>query len=204
MSFFPTAGKAGEPPPGDLPPPWAEAPIDEIPAVIPVSRVLAQNDVVALFLTDIQVYSTGCTLSLGWVLRRGNQRYAEWNAVMNRAFGRPHTAYPGEEGTLRLGLKLHDGTKATTLGDPSAGGRDPMKEPASPLLRFGGGGGSGGDRFATGSRHLWLWPLPPTGDITVVSEWQNIGIAETSVTFPDLDFTGAAARAHKLWPEQPD
>jgi hypothetical protein len=48
---------------------------------------------------------------------------------------------------------------------------------------------------------LWLWPLPPPGDVTLFVKWPALGIPETSFEISDAALQEAYPRILELWPE---
>ncbi|MHC6228415.1 hypothetical protein ACX5I6_01210 [Arthrobacter sp. MMS24-T111] len=78
---------------------------------------------------------------------------------------------------------------------------DSTYRPESPVLYLQNrGGGGGGDELA-GSGTIWLWPLPPAGDLRLVAQWTGMGIPESSITLDGTQLREAAAGAQKYWPE---
>ena len=51
----------------------------------------------------------------------------------------------------------------------------------------------------TWQRTIWLWPVPPPGDITVVCTWPDRQIAETRSVVPAAPLIRACADAAALW-----
>jgi hypothetical protein len=100
----------------------------------------------------------------------------------------------------RLGVEFSDGRTARSDDDHHWSDET---EPNQPLLRFGGGGGGGG-RIQTNTSSCWLWPLPPSGPLTWVSEWEAVGAAETSVEVDAAPVLDAALRAEQIWDIEPN
>ena len=46
------------------------------------------------------------------------------------------------------------------------------------------------------------WPFPPAGDLRLVAQWTDMGMAESSITLDGTRFRDAAAGAQKYWPEE--
>ena len=68
------------------------------------------------------------------------------------------------------------------------------------MLRPGGGGGSMG----TYRLGFWLWPLPPPGPLTWVSEWPDLDLPENSVEVDATILEAAASEAEQLWEVDPN
>ncbi|MGX6449004.1 hypothetical protein ACVU7I_13190 [Patulibacter sp. S7RM1-6] len=176
-----------EPFPEDAPrqaAPWEGPPFGDVPGVVPVELVLAQNADVAIVVESIAAYPTGLHLDLVAVSR-----------VDDRGVG--ILRYPSgdvddtEDVALRFGVEYADGRRATSL-DPWAprGGAD-----GAPVLRSPGGSGSD-HRRAT---DYWLWPLPEAGDLDLVVEWPVHGIPLTRRTVDGDALRAAAGRARRIF-----
>ena len=69
-------------------------------------------------------------------------------------------------------------------------------EPTGPILWPQGGGGD------LETRHgYWLWPAPLAGDLQIVAQWLEQGIAECRVTIPAPLLADAARRIVEVWPD---
>ena len=117
------------------------------------------------------------------------------------------------EGTLRFGVGLPDGRKATSFGLGGFGAafrpRDalvssttfaatgPPEPPEEPLLRALGGSGS----RTIWTQWYWLWPLPaPGGELLLACEWPNVALELTTAAVSVDTLREAASRARELWP----
>jgi hypothetical protein len=184
-------------------PEWAGAPADELPAVIHVGQFLHRSPSRILAVRDAQVFSTGCILDVSWFIRRVNESDQEW-AVLNAAFfgprQDPRSAAIGT--ALLFGVEFPDGSKAST-GATQMPARldDPSVQPTPPVLYLQNLGGGGGDDDLGASGTLWLWPLPPAGDLRLVAQWTDMGIGETAITLDGGQLREAAAAAQKYWPD---
>jgi hypothetical protein len=209
VHFFPVSPV---PPDRDEPqeqpqPPWAGAPDDVVPGVVPVELVLGRSETTVVLLTGIRAFTTGLEMKLG-VRVRGTLRRRDLNSEV---FDGPYTHGMDPDwqaGRLKWGFELADGRRATNV-DPSSWFEQPNQghdtphprddlswEPDRPVLH--GGGGGGGRRSV--DRDYWLWPLPPAGQLRVVCQWLDQGI---EITVHDLDaqpFLDAALRATPAWP----
>jgi hypothetical protein len=80
---------------------------------------------------------------------------------------------------------------------------DPSEMPEAPFLTFQGVGGNGGDDEMAGSGTLWLWPLPPEGELQLVAQWKEFGIEESSFALDGGRLRAAALGAQPFWsPDQ--
>lgn len=95
----------------------------------------------------------------------------------------PHELYadsmtqPLPDVVLRFGVRLADGTAASTLQTPVA----PLTRPDGHVLwrHAGSGDHIDGNTITTHAR-LWLWPLPPPGPVLFAAEWPAFGIGMTA------------------------
>ncbi|HWV50434.1 MAG TPA: hypothetical protein VN035_13345 [Microbacterium sp.] len=204
MSFFPPDPEIPEPD-DDMEsnsPRWWAPPEDEVPALAPVSEILAITDHVAIALIGAAVFRDGVEFRVERRLRRHGLASAEWNELCatfmeHHPWGGPS----GAQGRLRFGLVLGDGQKVLLDG----GGRftgdfDPTAEPRSHVLSRHGGSGGGSNGYFSGSDSLWLWPLPPSGPIEFVLQWPALGIGEARTILDGSELAACAPRATSLWP----
>lgn len=94
---------------------------------------------------------------------------------------------------FKWGFEFADRQRATNV-DPWAAG-DSENVPSPAVLSGGGGGGS--DRSV--DRDYWLWPLPPTGPLTIVCQWLKLGIGPTTSKVDGALAVAAAARSRPIW-----
>jgi hypothetical protein len=202
MSFFDDLPAPPERPrqPKFVPPPWAGPPSDELPAVVSLGRFLQRTPRMVMAVRSAEVYSTGCVLDVVWTLRRGTEPDAEWAALSERCFNRAsfrNGLHGG--GGLRFGVAYADGRKATADEWPHWGieGADPGPGPV--LTTAGGGAGSGSDDEVNSAMKFWLWPLPPDGELRIVAQWADLGMAQESVTVSAAELASAAERVQPYW-----
>lgn len=167
-------------------PEWDGPPINERPVSVALNLTLARTDEVAVFVSDVSVYSTGVTFSVEMMAR---EREVD-----------PH-GHPGgfmlshamSDADPRLGVLLGDGRRAVlgTWADHPDGTPETM-------FRSHGGHGSGNHW----SVNVWLWPVPPEGALTFVFRWLAKGIEETRFELDSAPLREAAARAEALWPDE--
>lgn len=184
-----------------VPPPWVGPPQDELPAVLHIGQFLYRSPTRVLTVKSADVYTTGCSFQLAWIIRRGEESEEEWTALHASVFQHgPGMGPTSADLQLLLGVQLPDGTRARTgifgWGRPV----DLDKEPEAPALTFRGGGGSSNDDEVSASGNLWLWPLPADGELRLLAQWKGLGIGECSVAIDGSNFSSAAARALNLWP----
>jgi hypothetical protein len=176
-----------EPEPVPAQPAWQGPPPNELGVPVPLARVLARTDDVAVALVDVSAFSTGLQFRLEVRLRRPDDALDPLGMHPARRRG----TLPDD--VLRFGFELPDGRRVTNLG-----GFPPFGEPrdGAVLLQRGGGGGGRSWSFA-----YWLWPLPPPGVLTAAVEWPGRGIALERVELDADALLAAAAASERLWPE---
>lgn len=210
MSFFQDFPLPENPPRGRtvrfVPPPWAGPPRYELPVLVHIGQFLHHGPHRVLAVKSSQVFSTGCTFDVSWIIRRADESDEDW-AILNSAFFRRGVgSRPGEESLdalLLFGVQLPDGSRASAGARVGDAFMDPSKMPEAPFLTFQGVGGNGSDDEMAGSGTLWLWPLPPEGELQLVAQWKEFGIEESSLALDGGGLRAAALGAQPFWsPEQ--
>jgi hypothetical protein len=170
-------------------PEWMGPPEGWLPGVVPLQLELCRTPDLVVVLRAVEAYPTGAWFGLMIMSRTG---YAGRLPM----FMAPHAA---PEAALRLGVQLADGRRAALgerLGHLMAHGQPPD----GPVLTFAGGGGGSHHQMDLG---LWLWPLPPRGDLTLGILWPDQGVSETLHVLDATAIVDAAARAEHLWDPAP-
>lgn len=49
---------------------------------------------------------------------------------------------------------------------------------------------------------LWLWPLPPAGDLRLLAQWTSMGMPESSIVLDGSRLRAAAAAVQQYSPEE--
>ena len=187
-----------------VPPPWAAAPAYELPAVVPVGMFVSRTPGMVLAVKSADVFSTGCVFSLSWLFRRSSQSDEDW-ADLQHLFFQPGMGIrrgSGQHTGLMFGVQFPDGSKASTGAMGPHVFMEQGQQPEPPVLGLNNGGGSGGEDEFSGTGTLWLWPLPPAGDLRLVAQWTDFGLAETSVMLDGGRLRDAAAGIQEYWPEE--
>ena len=187
-----------------VPPPWVAAPAYEVPAVVHLGRFVSRTPNIVVALKSADVFSTGCLFNLSWVVRRADQTEEDWAELQHLFFhqGRGFRGGSGRQSGLLFGVEFPDGSKASTGSQVPYGLMEPGTNPEPPVLALNGGGGGGGDEEFSGSGTLWLWPLPPAGDLRLVCQWTDFGLEETSLMLDGGALRSAAASVQPYWPEE--
>ena len=187
-----------------VPPPWAAAPAYELPAVVQIGTFLSRTPEMVVAVKSADVYSTGCLFSVSWLIRRGSQSDEDWVDLQHLFFqpGRSIRRGTGRQTGLMFGVQFPDGSKASTgaLGPQVFMDREQQPEP--PILALNNSGGGGGEDELAGTGTLWLWPLPPAGDLRLVAQWTDFGLAETSIMLDGGKLRAAASGAQQYWPAE--
>ena len=100
---------------------------------------------------------------------------------------------------LLLGVEFADGRRCSNIYGQGFARADPSAVDEPLLSHGGGGGGSEGG----GHVSLFLSPLPPPGELRLISAWPHRGLRETVTLLPADDIQEAAARVVELWPREP-
>jgi hypothetical protein len=172
---------------------WDGSPRDAVPAIIPLERVIAQNDDVGVYLACLWVFPTGFEFEVFVVAKDESTKLKPFD------FERQYEAEEDGEispAWLRLGFLFADGAKATNIGRRSDWDREPGLRPKGPVMCTPESGGGSGEWYCK----LWVWPLPPPGPLQFVFEWPEAGIP---LTYTDLDSAAiidAASRAKAIFP----
>ncbi|MDN4645076.1 hypothetical protein [Arthrobacter sp. PsM3] len=204
MTFFQDFPVPPAPPRGRavkyVPPVWAGPPEYELPAVLHIGQFLHLSPTMVVAVKSAAVFSTGCTFDVSWTIRRAERTDEEW-ADLNEVFFRPGPGPrrgSGAGSMLLFGAAFPDGSKSSTGAHPH-GFFESTEEPAPPVLLLRNGGGSGGDDEFSGSGILWLWPLPPAGELRMVAQWKDFGLEECSIVLDGAQLRDAASGVQKFW-----
>jgi hypothetical protein len=170
-------------------------PDNELPGTISFHAVLARTDDLALAVVGADAYSSGVLISIAVRFRHSDPFGDD---LAHELYGQ-HRRGAGST-QLLVGIAYPDGRTATNVSAPRD--RDlfgQSDQPEQPTLVQRGGGG-GGREFGI---NLWLAPLPPPGDLTVVVAWPRRGIPETHTTIAADLIAAGAAKSVELWPWEP-
>lgn len=185
----------------DIEPPqprWWQAPENELPILVAAPEILAATEHVAVAVAGVAVYSDGIELRVERRLRRNGVPLKQWNELAGSFMEHMGYGSANPEGRFRVGMVLADGTKVTDTS-PFFGGGDPTAEPDGYTLTRREQGGGGGPHAYSSADHLWLWPLPPDGEIEVVAQWPTFGIGETHVSIDVGAVSDLSTRARPFW-----
>lgn len=191
-SFFPSGDDEVPPEPQVGPKPWWQPPPDEFPARVQIREFLSRMPGAVIVVSHVDVYSVGMVIQIDWEVRRLDQTRSEWQFMLHGDHFSPAPEM------LRFGVALANGSTATTV-DPR--GPDAfMTEPDGWSLMMTQGGGGGDDRRYSGSSGLWLWPLPPPGQIELVGEWGARGLPESRMVLDGSALLDRVTEVQPLWP----
>ncbi|WP_307427115.1 hypothetical protein [Pseudarthrobacter defluvii] len=178
----------------------------ELPAVVPGGQIIHKSPAFVLAIEAVKVHSTGCIFDVLWTLRRTDQEDREWaeiNAVFHHPAPQLHNRGTPAESVLLFGVEFPDGTKAISSSLAMYAPHKSMdQEPDGPVFEYRPRGGSAGEDDMSANGSLWLWPLPPAGNLRLVAQWTEMGMGECSITLDGTELRDAAAGAQKYWPEQ--
>jgi hypothetical protein len=176
--------------------PRREPPFDQLPAVAPLSAVLATTDNVSIALICARIFTDGVEFIIERKIRRKNLSRIDFrNLAQNDRF------MPDEENQatrLQYGVLLSDGQKITSR---HSWAEDPHQTQIAPhhiLVPTDGSGGGSDSRYQYHDG-LWLHPLPPPGSIDFVTQWPNGGIKETHTAIDADMILSLASAVRPLW-----
>ena len=165
-----------------VPRPW-DPPETEFPAIVPISTLqFDRSEQTAIAITGMSAYSNGFEIFLTRLIRPD-------------APGLDGDPVPGaprdtlaERQFFQLSLRLSDGRMVLS-------GRPPDDaEPAAPILRSRGGGGTSHCLLS----RWWAWPLPPRGSLEFICQLET---GETRVGIDAQLILDAAQHSIRVWPE---
>jgi hypothetical protein len=163
-----------------VPRPW-DPPETEFPAIVPISTLLfGRPGQTAIAITGMSAYSNGFEIVMTRLIRPD-------------VLGLDEDPVPGsprdmltEPQSFQLRLQLSDGSMVTS-------GKAPGAEPAGPILRSRGGGGTSHYVLS----RWWAWPLPPSGPLEFICQ---LGTGEARVGIDAQLILDAAERSIRVWP----
>jgi hypothetical protein len=160
-------------------------PETEIPGIVRVGSLVFERSVdAAMAITGISAYTNGFEFALTRIIRPGAPG---WDGGVMPAAPEP---WRGVDRAAEISLQLSDGTIVTS-DTPHDG-----SEPAGPILRSDGGGGTANRQVL----RWWAWPLPPPGPLEFICHWPTFGIAETRASIDAQLILDAARQSVRLWP----
>lgn len=143
-------------------------------------------DDIVVVLDDVVAYPYGFSFTLQ-CRRKLGRRYDDWWESMADEGRRL------EDDGLSLTIEFADGSTVAASPAPA------WLESAPPAGAFAARTGGLADPWSLTIRY-WVWPLPPSGPITVHCEWPRAGILPSSGTIEGEAIRLAAERALTLWP----
>ena len=168
---------------------WRGDADDTMGVPVPLGPLLIRNEQVAVIATGFFAYPSGFRFSLLSISRLDP-------SPVPIGLHRPGMRDRGDttDGELRFGIGFADGTKVV--------GRLPLfHSDGSPRILRSMGGGGGGRKWSQG---FWCQPLPSPGPMTLVIEWRDVGVAETTMEIDGSLILDAGSRAVPLWPDDVD
>lgn len=203
MSFFDDV----EPEPDRLPDPVAPvykafAPKTSIlPSRLLYDRIIARSQSVCVAISSFECWPENITLTVSIYLRVKPSTDDELK-FFGGAVGASGEVFdtPGP----RLAILFSDGRYATNVrpaGYPRP--RNRGLSTAFPVLTPQGAGGSGGGTPEQGlwrfTQQLDVWPVPPSGAVTVLFDWLDQEIQEVRYQMDGDEIRQACARATAVW-----
>jgi len=157
--------------------PWRFPPEDEVPAVVPVERFLVQNPFVVGFVPAAE---------------------ETWQTACSRAVRRPNpyppTSTSPEDPGLQVTVTTSNGATASTRDSVPMADRGHPAPLSGPRLAVHNVRSSSDRERAYVTADLWLWPLPPAGELSLSATWATFGLTPAVLTIDASPITEAATR----------
>lgn len=162
-------------------PAWAMPPEHTLGAAVALNVVLGRNESAAMLLTHAVAFPGGVVLDV-LAVRREAARHTPWEGDGPP----PDLAFRSRQvGAERFGVRFADGRHTGVGGGPDGDIALTVQSAMSGAWRR--------------EARLWLWPLPPPGEVTFTAAWESLGLAETAVAIDAAPLRDAAARATAPW-----
>jgi hypothetical protein len=158
-----------------------------VPVTIPIERVIARNEVAAVYLASVSTYPTGFKFDVFVVVADDESELDPFDFEFEMVAQDTGEIPPGQ---LRLGFLFADGSKATNTGRYFHWYDESGAPPDAPVMN---GGGSGGGSYQNWHGSFWVWPLPPAGKLEFLCEWPAAGIPLTRCELDSGTILEAAA-----------
>jgi hypothetical protein len=171
---------------------WMGPPHGVVPALVPIERLLARTEDVAVYLSGCWVYPAGFEFEVFVVARVEDSSLDPFSFEHDVEADRTGEISPGK---LRLGLQFADGTILTNTGRDFEWEWGPGGQPKVPRMSGTHGGGGEGDWHQA----FWVWPLPPAGSLELVYEWPVAGIPLGRTELDAVAIIDAASRAQVIF-----
>jgi hypothetical protein len=172
-------------------PPFAQV----VPAVLPWSRRLGGGENVRVALGAVYCWHEALGLDIWLFFQNQSGDLAQYLPFPH---ARPNTV-EGIERLPRVGIEFADGRTATNLDYLATSSTEP--DAGNPVLfpGTGGGGGGGTEGYSYMRQHLYLWPVPIDGDISLIVDWPHRRMAESRTVLNGDEIRSAAAAAIDVW-----
>ncbi|WP_167051213.1 hypothetical protein [Salinibacterium sp. ZJ77] len=179
-----------------IPPEWMEPSFGELPASVPMDRVLARTANMAFVLRPIEVHRNGIRLVLQVLIVRRELDLLAWSEL-TAACSDSDPSRSTE--VLRIGVSFADGSRVE-----APQWMHPESTPDGPMLTRRESGGGGGTEIYVLTFGFWLWPAPPAEPFTLHWMWQALDIPEGSLELDGAAFAAAREHVQLLWPGDAD
>jgi hypothetical protein len=187
------------PPPRDLEPEtspeWAGAPEAVVPRTLPIGRIIARTEEVAIYLSCLSVYPVGFEFEVFALAKDRDSDLEPFDFEYGYEAERSGEIPSGQ---LRLGFQFADGERATNTGGRFEWDGEFIEPPAAPVMRSGRGRSDGQGRW---QHWFWVWPLPPAGPLEFVCEWPAGEVPMTRYSLDAQALIDAARRCERLFAE---
>jgi hypothetical protein len=167
-----------------VPPIWTGPSRLELGSLAPIELLLAKTDDIAVTLDTFRCYRNGFSMNLGFQVRPGAMSDDDLGVPMHFRRAAP-----------RLGVEFADGRRTGRRANPMEVPKDELGVPTEPVIWPGGGGG-GQERW---DWRMWVWPLPPRGDLTFHFAWPERDVEEAQHIIDGDLMVDASERSIQLW-----
>jgi hypothetical protein len=165
-----------------VPRPW-DPPQTQFPGIVPINVLqLGRSERAAIAITGMSAYSNGFEFVVTALIHPDAPGFDAETPDRRMLATKPY----------QISLQFSDG-RMVTSGRP-----DHDSEPAGPILRLRGGGGTSHYEHS----RWWAWPLPPSGPLEFICHWPTLGTGEHRVGIDAQLILDAARRSIQLWPER--
>lgn len=172
--------------------PWIST-ATELEVFVPVGGYLVQGSDVAVAVPGICVFGEGCQIRVKVVVDRNGRSDDAWAE-------RIESVRPGATtGSLAFDVLLGDGSVASTMDAVPMATAQPIKQPVL-VYQEGGGAAYNGRQRWLANLVLWLWPLPPDGELRLGMRWDLEGLSRTELVIDAGELRAAARQVSRLLP----
>lgn len=202
MNFFDDLPQVPELPEDEEPeqtmPEWFGPPEQVMGAIVPLAQVVVRTEHVFIGLRSLTAYANGLSIDVALAVRRAEMSRERWREVQDATWGGHQLpGAPAAAGGLRWGVELADGQRTSTS---NRWDWRPEVVPPAPVLIDTDGSGSGDSRTIERSSALWLWPMPEGEALSLVVQWPDLEVPQTTYRLDLEPVRAAVEKVQPFWP----